>query len=243
LVDTSNDDIKSIAQFHQVNGRNLQSQYKNFLSEYMAWDQKPHARQTSLSHGELYTILTNKKAKARKGSIVAIVKGTKAEQIIEVLDKIPLKERRKVREITLDMAGNMELIAKRSFPNATLVTDRFHVQKPATEALQEIRIKHRWEAIDQENEQIEQAKKNNKKHIQQLLPNGDTLKQLLARSRYVLYKKPKKWTESQRERAEILFSLYPDIAKAYGLSQKLTAIFNETTDKILAFTKFAKWHE
>jgi hypothetical protein len=27
------------------------------------------------------------------------------------------------------------------------VTDRFHVQKLALEALQEIRIKHRWEAL------------------------------------------------------------------------------------------------
>ncbi|WP_458250304.1 transposase, partial [Flavobacterium psychrophilum] len=36
--------------------------------------------------------------------------------------------------------------------NATCVTDRFHVQKLATEALQEIRIKYRWQAIDQENE-------------------------------------------------------------------------------------------
>jgi transposase len=36
--------------------------------------------------------------------------------------------------------------------------DRFHVQKIALEALQEIRIKYRW-AIDQENEAIEKQKK------------------------------------------------------------------------------------
>lgn len=63
------------------------------------------------------------------------------------------------------MAANMQLIAKRSFPNATLVTDRFHVQKLAMEALQEIRIKRRWEAIDQENEAIEKAKKKRKDTI------------------------------------------------------------------------------
>lgn len=199
--------------------------------------------ETSLSQGELYTILTNKKAKGKKGSIVAIVKGTKADKIIEVLDKIPLKERKKVKEITLDMAGNMALIAKKSFPEATLVTDRFHVQKLAIDALQEIRIKHRWEAIDNENEQIEIAKKNKKKYVPEELPNGDTIKQLLARSRYVLYKKSRKWTESQQERANILFNLYPDIQQAYAISQRLTAIFNETTDKVLAMTKLAKWHE
>jgi transposase len=50
------------------------------------------------------------------------------------------------------------LIAKKCFPNATRVTDRFHVQKLALEALQEIRIKYRWQAIDQENEAMEKAK-------------------------------------------------------------------------------------
>jgi hypothetical protein len=48
------------------------------------------------------------------------------------------------------------------FPNATRVTDRFHV-KIALEALQEIRIKYRWQAIDQENEAIEKPK--NKKKV------------------------------------------------------------------------------
>jgi hypothetical protein len=33
--------------------------------------------ETSLSNGELYTILTNKAAKGKKGSIVAMIAGTK----------------------------------------------------------------------------------------------------------------------------------------------------------------------
>ena len=92
----------------------------------------------------MYTVVTNKAAKGKKGCIVAIVAGTKAENVINILEKIPYKQRKMVTEITLDMAGNMDLIAKRCFPLAVRVTDRFHVQKLATEALQEIRIKHRW---------------------------------------------------------------------------------------------------
>ncbi|MFC6245090.1 transposase [Flavobacterium psychroterrae] len=87
--------------------------------------------------------------------MVAMVAGTKAEAVVAVIEKIPLKLRNLVKEITLDMAGNMGLIAKRCFPNTTRVTDRFHVQKLALETLQEIRIKYRWEAIDLENENIE----------------------------------------------------------------------------------------
>ena len=81
--------------------------------------------ETSLSNGELYTILTNKAAKGRKGTIVAMVAGTKAETVIEIIEKIPLKQRNLVTEITLDMAGNMGLIAKKCFLNATRFTDRF----------------------------------------------------------------------------------------------------------------------
>ena len=141
------------------------------------------------------------------------------------------------------MAGNMELIAKRSFPKAVLVTDRFHVQQLATEALQEIRIKHRWEAIDAENEAIEKAKSSKKNFNPIILPNGDTVKQLLARSRYALYKKKKDWKPSQQERAELLFELYPDIEKAYELSQKLSWIFENSKDKLHGTNRLALWHE
>jgi precorrin-6B methylase 2 len=74
------------------------------------------------------------------------------------------------------------------FPKAIRVTYCFNVQKLAIETLQEIRIKYRLQAIDQENEVIEIAKKNNKRFDSKVLINGDTLKQLLARSRYFLCK-------------------------------------------------------
>ena len=68
------------------------------MSDFNNWDQKLHAKdyllfpenlsenmsidETSLSLGELYTILTNKNAKGKKGSIVAIIAGTKANVVI-----------------------------------------------------------------------------------------------------------------------------------------------------------------
>ena len=83
--------------------------------------------EVALSQGELYTVVTNKKAKGRAGSIVAIVAGTKSEQVIKYVQKIPEGKRRKVEEITLDMAGSMKLISKKCFPRAVKVIDRFHV--------------------------------------------------------------------------------------------------------------------
>lgn len=199
--------------------------------------------ETCLSQGELYTILTNKAAKGKKGTVVAILKGTQSDYIIPLLERIPWHLRKKVQEITLDLAGSMSLIVKRCFPHARLVIDRFHVQQLATEALQEIRIQHRWQAIEADNEAIEQSKKNKRPYIPEILTNGETLKQMLARSRYLLYKSDHNWTLEQKTRAEILFNRYPDIQKAYHLSQKLSWIYSNTTNKTYALTRLAKWHE
>ncbi|WP_394364549.1 hypothetical protein [Flavobacterium nitrogenifigens] len=64
------------------------------------------------------------------------------------------------------------------------------------EVLQKIRIKHRWEAMDFENQLILQAKSENKIYISQLLPNGDSVRQLSDRSRHLFYKSREKWTQS-----------------------------------------------
>jgi len=199
--------------------------------------------ETALSKGELYTIITNKKAKGKKGAIVAIMAGTKVEPIIKQLLKIPKSKRDKVEEITLDMANSMKFIAKKCFPKAIQVTDRFHVQKLALEALQDIRIKYRWEAIDLENQQIKEAKKNQKEFNPEIFSNGDSRKQLLARSRYLLYKAPSNWTQNQYIRSKILFDQYPDIKIAFSLVQGLRNIFNTATSIQTAYTKLAHWYK
>lgn len=80
-------------------------------------------------------------------------------------------------------------------------------------------------------------------YIPEILSNGDSIKQLLARSRYLLYKRKHEWTSNQKERAMILFKLYPDIEHAYNLSQELAHIFDYRGKKIYATTKLALWHE
>ena len=77
----------------------------------------------------------------------------------------------------------------------------------------------------------------------EMFSNGDTAKQLLARSRYLLYKAPSNWTEKQKERAKILFESFPDIHKAYSLVNHLRNIFNETSDVGVAYTKLAHWYK
>jgi transposase len=211
--------------------------FEDNIGAYLSIDE------TALSQGELYTVITNKEAKGKKGALVAMIKGTNSDTIRSVLDKIPIRKRKKVQEITLDMAANMEKIARFSFPLAVLVTDRFHVQKLAYEAVQEMRIQYRWEAIEQENKEIELSKEFNKKFIPEVLENGDTLKQLLARSRYLLFKSKEAWTPTQIFRAELLFSRFPLLEQAYNLAMQLGVIYSRTKIKEVAFSKLALWYE
>ena len=194
----------------------------------------------AISQGELYTFITNKQGRGKQGSLVASIKGTLSQEIIAVLDKLPMKARESVKEITLDMANNMESSARKSFPNASLVTDRFHVVRLAIEALQHLRIKHRWDELDRENIAIEKARTHGKKYKPIRLANGDTPKQLLARCRYIIAKKPNGWTKSQQLRADILFVQYPDLKAAYKHVLEFRSIY-ELWNKEQAGKRFINW--
>jgi transposase len=236
----------------------LRRQYKKYSSGYKDWNQKVHAEdymifpenigeylsidEVSLSQGELYTFVTNKKGKGKNGTLVASIKGTLSKDIINVLEKIPLELRKKVKEVTLDMAKNMESAVRQSFPCAILVTDRFHVVKLAMEAIQHLRIKYRWEELDKENNAIEEAKIKGKKYVTVELENGDTPKQLLARCRYIIAKKSSDWTISQQQRVELLFRNYPTLKIAYEHTMEFRNIY-ELNSRSFAKQKFLQWIE
>ena len=251
--------MTDIAKWNRLDPKTFARQYKDHLSDFHTWDQKEHADEwllfednvgerlgvdeTSISNGELYTILTNKAGKGGKGSLVAMVEGTKADDISSVFNKIPLSRRLEVKEVTLDFSPSMEKAVRASFPNARLTTDRFHVQQLVCEALQEIRISLRWRAIQEENEGVKQAKLKGERYIQQVYTNGDTKKQLLARSRYLLFKSQSKWIIRQQERVAVLFELFPEIKHAYNLTMNFRNIYETSTTREQAHTGFTDWFQ
>jgi len=242
-------------------------QYKNHLSEFKKWDQKEHAEEwllfpenigskvsideTSLTNGELYTIITNKQAKGRKGAIIAMVEGIKSVDISRVLNKIPLKRRELVEEVTLDMSNSMDAAVRESFPKAAIVTDRFHVQQLVSEAVQESRMVFRRKSIKEENEAIKKIREKNRKdkkgkrkyYVPEIYENGDTKKQLLARSRYLLFKPMSKWYEQQKTRSTILFREFPKLEKAYELSMMFRSIYEHSKTIEEAREGLNKWYE
>ncbi|MCD8313562.1 MAG: transposase, partial [Bacteroidales bacterium] len=205
--------------------------------------------ETTLSNGDLYTVVSNKDVHGQKGALVAIVSGTKAEDVNRALWTIPAGIRDTVEEITLDLSPSMRRIARLSFPKATRVIDRFHVQKLALKALQDVRIEHRHEALREENRLASAARaaarkgEDTARYEPKTFANGDTRRQLLARSRYLLFKSREKWTSSQKERARILFEQYPDIELAYKLTDELRKVYSSSKIKGVAMTKLAHWYD
>ena len=227
------------------------------MSGFREWDQLSHAEEwiifpenvgpklsldeVAITNGELYTIITNKQAKSRKGALVAMIHGTKSSEIAPILAKIPAETREMVKEITLDMAGSMDAISQNAFPQAIQVTDRFHVQQLVGEAVQEIRMGLRKQAMKEENEAIKKAREEKRRYRPVEYENGDTKKQLLARSRYLLFKTRNKWYPQQQTRAAILFREYPEMEKAYNLSI-LFRSFYESKNIEEAKNRLDKWY-
>lgn len=257
-METSPVTCRTLEEFYHIDGHTFEKQYKESLSGYRDWEQLEHADEwllfadnigprlaideTSLSNGELYSFVTNRDARTRERSLVAVVAGTKSEDVIAVLLRIDEDKRNAVREVTLDLSDSMRKIVRTAFPKASRVIDRFHIQKLACDAVQELRIKHRWDAIQQANDEMEEAKLKGEDYVPFRYPNGDTRKELLIRSRYLLFKSADKWTDRQKLRAEILFEEYPDIQKAYGLCHSLRMIFSKNTIKDAARLSMAKWY-
>lgn len=240
-----------------MKSKTLQKHYKHQISGYHEWEQKQHAEdylifpenisdsisidEVSLSKGELYTIVTNKNTGCKnKKSVIAIINGTEAKTIEKVLLKIPLESRDKVKKISLDMAPNMALASRNCFAKSSLVIDRFHVVRLVCDAMQHLRTQLRWKVIDEENEAIKKAKEQGLKYKAEILSNGDTLRELLVRSKYLLYKYEDDWTINQKKRAELIFSKYPQLEQAYKLCISFRNIYKCLT-KQSATDKFIEW--
>lgn len=249
---------RTLEDFYRIDGHTFEKQYKESLSGFRDWDQLEHADkwllfpqnigprlaidESCLSNGELYTFVTNRDRHTRERSLVAVVAGTKSEDVAEVLRRIDEEAREAVEEVTLDLSDSMRRIVRLSFPKARRVIDRFHIQKMACEAVQDIRVAHRWDALQAANDEMEECRLTGTPYRPFRFSNGDTRPELLIRSRYLLFKSADKWTERQKERARILFREYPDIRTAYGLSHSLRMIFSKNTVKDAARLSMARWY-
>lgn len=210
--------------------------------------------ETSLSKGEVYTILTNKAAHGGRGALAAMVRGVASDTVSAILKKVPRELRRGVRTVTTDLSSAMMLTVRTVFPKVKLINDRFHVQQLMTEAVDQMRIAFRWEVLAEENEAIKKHRAKRKAaHTRaekdligewepERMANGETRPQIMARSRHIILMHRSKWNAQQQARAEILFRMFPKLEKAYNLYLDLVDIFNKKTVPGVARLNLARWY-
>ena len=106
--------------FYHINAHTFEKQYKETLSGFRGWEQLDHADtwllftenmgphlaidETSLSNGELYTFVTNRDRHAGERSLVAVVSGTKSEDVIRVLKQVTDDDIQKLSDKLIAMA-------------------------------------------------------------------------------------------------------------------------------------------
>lgn len=269
-MDTFPIPARSLERYFKIDGRNLERCYKEHLSGFRGWNQLEHASDwillpwnmgeklsidESMHSNDLFTFLSNKDGHGKRGTLIAAVRGTKAEDVVKQLMQIPLEQRQAVKEVTMDFSDSMYSIVQQVFPNASVVIDCFHIVKRLCDGLDEMRMRFKRQAVSEtkkEEREFNNNKKNrakarayyrkkhpnkrgekrgrprlrsNEKFKPSVLPNGDTKVELLTRAKYILPKSGEKWSESQKKRAELLFGLKPRIKEAYSLVCQVRCIF------------------
>lgn len=189
---------------------------------------------------EFYTIMSNRDT----GKIAMLCKSMKFSELKHVIIKHPSVTSR-VKSITRDFSSLYEKLCSEIFPTAIQVGDKFHVIRNLMETHQAIRIRYRQKELEKRRLALREFKKFEQLRLEKCehsgekfkpkkfyykedrLDNGETPLELLARSRYLLYKFPNQWTAKQNTRAKTLFNLYPEIEQSYNLSCQFRNFFSK----------------
>lgn len=91
-----------------------------------------------------------------------MARGVASGAFISIFRQLPYAKRIRMRTITTDLSSAMMLTARKSFPHAKLINDRLHVQQLMSEAVDQFRIRRRWQILDQENKAIREHRSKRK---------------------------------------------------------------------------------
>lgn len=173
-------------------------------------------------HQDFVAIITARLADGTLLLLAVLAERTKAV-VKAFLESIPLHLRKTVHSICTDMWEGYINAAREVFgENVSIVIDRFHVAKSYREA-------------------VEHLRKSEMKRLKQELSAADykQLKGVL----WALRKNPSSLSDDEIVLLARLFSLAPNLKKAYVLREELTAIFEADIDTASAKQKLQQWQQ
>lgn len=148
-----------------------------------------------------------------KGEIIDIWGSVKAEPLTRALENLPNRD--KIEVITMDMALSLKGAVEKALPDATIVIDRYHIQRMANEALDKVRKRLR-SRVQRRNGQPTMCKSSLLRKHQSQLKEGEK-------------------AELQR-----WFAVKPELQKAYELKEKFFEIWH-TGHKATAQENYCQW--
>ena len=152
---------------------------------------------------------------AETHSVLDILPNRKASQLIKYFMRFPRKQRLKVKYVVMDMSSLFRGVAKVCFPNAAIVSDKYHVVRQAGWALENVR-------------------KEEQKRL------SDDWRRYCKRSRYLLLKDSQKLKAEEKEKLLIILGLSSRIQHAYELKNELIEIMRSEGSKE-SKKKLADW--
>ncbi|MDZ4203453.1 MAG: transposase [Bacteroidales bacterium] len=166
---------------------------------------------------DYYTMMSNRET----GKLAMACKSIACSELEQVIksheSSIP-----QPKSITRDLSSLYEKVCTDVFPRAIQVADKFHVIRNLMEAHQSVRIRHRQKELEKRRTALKEFKASEKQRLEECeslgkifkpkkfhykedrYENGETALELLARSRYLLFKFNHQWNEKQKKKSHRL---------------------------------------
>ena len=258
---------RCLGKFYFTDGDNLERSYKQSLSDFPEWGQREHASdwvlleenigenlcidETSLQD-DLFTILSNKdglKIPEEQRLKVKEVTMDLSESMADIVSRafpnatIVLDCFHIMRRCN-DAIEEMRLRCKREAQAEVRKEEREFKKRQKRNAAHRRWYRKTHPKKYKGKTRGRKPARKNEKFRPRKLSTGDTVVELLTRTKYSLTQTPDKWPEKQKERMELLFKMYPKIKQSYDVVNKLRAIFrSKTLTKETAREKLRGWYK
>jgi len=170
-------------------------------------------------HRDFVTIVTGRLENNRI-VLLGVLPDRKKDTVVAFLRSIPLRLVETIGSVCCDMYESYTEAVREELPKADIVTDRFHVTQHYTKAADKLR-------------------QQELKRLKQELTEDEY--QQLKGNMWAFRKKKADLVPKERKVLRKLFSLSPDLKRAYQFREQVTAIFELPITKLVAKRKFRAW--
>jgi transposase len=148
------------------------------------------------------------------GSVIDVLPYRDKDNLIKYFEAKGLSFCQAVQVFSCDMWDGYVAVAKKMFPQAEIVIDRFHFFGQMNKALDNVR-----------------------KQMRRQFPDNEDLKGI----KWLLLKNPDKLTVEQKQKLDLVLNQFPILKTAYEMKNRLRDIFESDIDRKEAETQIDQW--